>query len=51
MADTQAVIQYTKIMRQEMEEDDPSTYYGGNARRRIALLGQAGSLRGNVSLP
>lgn len=38
MAATQTAIQHTKIMRDEQEKDNPSTYYGGNARRRIAMM-------------
>jgi hypothetical protein len=37
-AATNAVLQYTKILREEQQEDNPSSYYGGNARRRIAEI-------------
>jgi hypothetical protein len=37
-AATMAVLNYTKIMHQEVEDDNPSTYYGGNARRRIRMI-------------
>jgi hypothetical protein len=37
-AATNMVLQYTKIMHQEVEDDNPSTYYGGNARRRIRMI-------------
>ena len=37
-AATMAVLNYTKIMHEEVEADNPSTYYGGNARRRIRMM-------------
>lgn len=35
---TQAMLQYTKIAHEEMEEGNPNEYYGGNARRYLAML-------------
>ena len=37
-AATMAVLNYIKIMREEVEDDNPSTYCGGNARRRIRMI-------------
>ena len=37
-AATSAVVQYSKIMREEVEENNPSTYCGGNASRLGRLM-------------
>jgi hypothetical protein len=37
-AATMAVLNYTKIMHEEIEDDNPSSYYDGNARRRIVKM-------------
>jgi hypothetical protein len=37
-AATMAVINYTRIMHQEIEDDNPSTYIGGSARRRLKMM-------------
>ena len=37
-AATTAVLNYSKIMREEVEEDNPSTYCGGNASRLGPLI-------------
>lgn len=38
-ATTSAMVQYSRIMHEEQEEDKPViTYYGGNARRRIVEM-------------
>ncbi len=33
-----AVLNYTKIMHEEIEDDNPSTYIGGSARRRLKMI-------------
>jgi hypothetical protein len=45
-------IRYGKIVREEMEDDEPG-YYGGNARRRIAMMmrGTAGAATKFVETP
>jgi hypothetical protein len=35
---TNAVLQYVRLMHEEQEADSPSTFYGGNARRRLNLM-------------
>jgi hypothetical protein len=37
-AATMAVLNYTKIMHEEIEDDNPHSYYGGSARRRIKMM-------------
>ena len=37
-AATMAVLNYTKMMHEEVEDDNPSTYIGGNARRRLRMI-------------
>jgi hypothetical protein len=37
-AATQAVVNYTKFMHEEVAQDNPTTFYGGNAHRRLAML-------------
>ena len=37
-AATMALLNYTKIMHEEIEDDSPHSYYGGSARRRIVML-------------
>jgi hypothetical protein len=35
---TLAALQYTRFMREEAQEDDTGTYYGGASRRGIAMI-------------
>ncbi len=37
-AATSLVVQYTKMMHEAVEEDNPDTYYGGSARRRLKMI-------------
>jgi hypothetical protein len=37
-AATNMVLQYTRIMHEEIEDDNPSVYIGGSARRRLKMM-------------
>ena len=37
-AATMAVLNYTKILHQEIEADNPRSYYGGSARQRLKMI-------------